>query len=90
MSQHFRQMHGVAEQLGQGKVLTETGTTAHTGLDVYAIQVLSDATFTTLTENGHANTDAMTGFAIPAGITLYGEFTAFTLTLGKVRAYCVS
>jgi hypothetical protein len=29
----------------------------------------------------------MTGFAIPAGVTLFGNFTAITLTSGKIRIY---
>lgn len=29
----------------------------------------------------------MTGFVIPAGTTLLGDFTAFTLASGKVRGY---
>lgn len=68
-------------------VVVETGTDAVIG-KFYAIQVLSDATFSTLTENGSSG-DVMTGFAIPAGTVIYNGLgiTAFTLTSGKVRAY---
>jgi hypothetical protein len=68
-------------------VVVETGTDAVTG-KFYAIQVLSDATFSAFTENG-ASGDVMTGFAIPAGTVIYNGLgiTAFTLTSGKVRAY---
>jgi hypothetical protein len=68
-------------------VVVETGTDAVTG-KFYAIQVLSDATFSAFTENGKTG-DVMTGFAIPAGTVIYNGLgiTAFTLTSGKVRAY---
>ena len=68
-------------------VVVETGATAVTG-KFYAIQVLSDATFSAFTENGKTG-DVMTGFAIPAGTVIYNGLgiTAFTLTSGKVRAY---
>lgn len=68
-------------------VVTESGTTSVTG-DFYAIQVLVAATFTTFTENA-ASGDAMTGFAVPAGTTLYNGkgITAFTMSSGTVRAY---
>ena len=70
---------------GQNGVVTETGTTAVTG-DFYAIQILADAVFSTFTERNGSG-DAMTGFTISAGQTLFGSITAFTLTSGKVRAY---
>lgn len=71
---------------GSGGVVVETGTTAVTGINAYAIQVLADANFSSLTEVGSTG-DAMTGFVIPAGVTIFGNFTAFTLASGKVRAY---
>lgn len=73
-------------EFGQRGVIVETGTTALTGLDAYAIQLLADTTFATLTEDNRAG-DAMTGFAIPAGMILYGNFRAVTLTSGAVRIY---
>jgi hypothetical protein len=72
--------------LGQGGTVVETGTTALTGLNVYAIQMLADTVFSTLTDAG-ASGDAMTGFTMLAGTIIYGEFTAITLTSGKIRAY---
>lgn len=74
---------GVADY-GQNGVVVETGTDAVTG-DFYAIQILETATFSTLTEANKTG-DAMTGFAISPTV-IYGNFTAFTLTSGKVRAY---
>lgn len=73
-------------EFGQRGVIIETGTTALTGLDAYAIQLLADTTFATLTEDNRTG-DAMTGFAIPAGMILYGNFRAMTLTSGAVRIY---
>jgi hypothetical protein len=73
-------------EFGQRGVIVETGDTALTSLDAYAIQLLEDTTFSTLTESNKTGDD-MTGFAIPAGVTLFGNFTAITLTSGKVRIY---
>lgn len=73
-------------EFGQRGVIVETGTTALTGLDAYAIQLLADTTFATLTEDNRTG-DAMTGFSIPAGMIIYGNFRAVTLTSGAVRIY---
>lgn len=72
---------------GGNGVVVESGTTAITG-DFCEIVVLAEATFSAFTENG-ASGDAMTGFAIPAGVSIKNGLgiTAFTLTSGKVRAY---
>jgi hypothetical protein len=70
---------------GQDGVQVTTNTTAVTG-NFVAIQVLEDATFSALTETG-ATGQAMTGFVIPAGMTIFGRFTGYTLASGKVRAY---
>jgi|688.fasta_scaffold10358_9 hypothetical protein len=71
-------------EFGQRGVTVETGTTAVTG-GFYAIQILETANFALLTE-GQKTGDAMTGFDIDPTV-IYGDFTAFTLTSGKVRAY---
>jgi len=65
--------------------VTETGTTAITGQfsEIHCITASTFSTLTDLTGTG----DAATGFAYPAGFILYGNFTAFTLTSGFVRAY---
>lgn len=70
---------------GENGSVTETGTTAITG-DFEAIQMLEDSVFSLLTDSVGSG-DAMTGFSISAGQIIYGKFTAFTLTSGKVRAY---
>lgn len=74
------------QQLGEAGVIYETGTTALTGLDVFKITTLTATTFAILT-NSLATGDAITGIAIPAGVDLYGKFTACTLTSGAVALY---
>ena len=66
-------------------VVNETGTTAITGR-FCALQCLADTVFATLTES-NATGDALTAITISSGTILFGDFTAFTLTSGKVRAY---
>ena len=70
---------------GQAGVTVTTNTNAVTG-SFTAIQVLEDATFSAFAETGAAG-QSMTGFVIPAGVTLFGRITGYTLTSGKVRAY---
>ena len=50
------------------------------------ITITENATFTLLTD---ANRDgsAVTGITFPAGITIYGNFTAITLAGGSCIAY---
>ena len=74
------------QSFGLAGSINETGTTAVTGVDVCSIVCLTATTFATLTDT-LATGDALTGIALPAGTTLYGKFTAFTLTSGAVRAY---
>lgn len=71
---------------GQRGVINETGTTAVTGIDCFAIQILTNAVFSSLTDD-QATGDAITGITLTAGTVLFGNFTAFTLTSGAVRAY---
>lgn len=74
---------------GENGVTVTTNTSsvlAPAGGSFTAIQVLEDATFSAFTEIGAAG-QAMTGFVVPAGITLFGRITGYTLTSGKVRAY---
>lgn len=64
-----------------------TVTTDNTGLDVVAITVLEEAT---LSGNGIVTTtgdDLVSGTVIPAGVTIYGDFTSIHLSAGKVIAY---
>jgi hypothetical protein len=84
MSGYIQQNPAGVAHFGQNGVVVETGTDAITG-SFYAIQILESANFSTLTE-GNKTGDAMTGFSISPTV-LYGNFTAFTLASGKVRAY---
>jgi hypothetical protein len=71
---------------GQRGTINETGTTAVTGIEAFAIQILTDAVFSALTD-ASASGDAITGITLTAGTVIYGNFTAFTLTSGAARAY---
>lgn len=83
----YRYTTGAAIQESMGKFgsVVETGTTAITGA-FCAIQMIEDTVFSTLT-SGNWQGDAATGVTFTAGTTIYGEFSAFTLTSGKVIAY---
>lgn len=70
--------------LGQGGATVETGTTAVTGTFA-AIQFVEGGAFSALTSNYDG--DAFTGVTLAAGTIIYGRFTAFTLSSGKVIAY---
>ena len=67
-----------------------SSTTVTTG-NFESISIVADAVFTTLTDSTAAGYtvagDAKTGVTFPAGMTLHGLFTAFTLTSGTVIAY---
>jgi hypothetical protein len=71
--------------IGTFGAVNETGTTPVSG-QFDAIQILNDTVFAALEETDSGG-DAPTGITIPAGLTLYGRFTGFTLTSGAVRAY---
>lgn len=70
--------------LGSNGALIVTGTGANTG-EWYAIQVIEDAAFSALT--GFQLQGTWTGVTFAAGTIIYGRFTAFTLSSGKVVAY---
>lgn len=81
--------------LGQAGAIVETSTTAITGKSIVAFQMLEDTVFTALTPSdttngygvGSYNGDTLGSVTIPAGMTIYGHWTAFTLASGKVIAY---
>ena len=81
--------------LGQSGCLFEDGTTAISGKEIIAIQFISDSTFTTLTPESasYVGTAGGNGDAIdssnsfPAGVVIFGRWTAFTLASGSVIAY---
>ena len=87
------------QSFGQAGATFEAGTggygVAHVG-EYCALLIISDATFTTLTwpelntKDGVAVTptaDVITGVVIPAGVTIYGQISAFTISAGAVLAY---
>ena len=81
--------------LGQNGCLFEDGIYAITGKSIVAIQFISDSTFTTLTPSSSAyvgtaggNGDAIdSSNTFPAGVVIFGSWTAFTLASGSVIAY---
>ena len=64
------------------------GTGATTG-EWSAIQAVTDTKFHTLTGNvtGLANTTLGSAITVPAGLTIFGAFTAIQLHSGSVIAY---
>lgn len=80
----YKGSESLTAQFGQNGVVNETGTTAVTGV-FCAIQILETSNFSLLTES-ESTGDALTGRNLNPQI-LFGQFTAFTLTTGAVRAY---
>ena len=81
--------------LEQGGSIFEDGTTVRSGKKIVAIQFVEDSTFTTLTSNGTSfiatgsgsGNDIDTSNTFPQGMTIFGQWTAFTLASGTVIAY---
>jgi len=81
--------------LGQMGAIFEVGTTVVSSKKIIAIQFVDDSTFTTLTPSSSefigtasGNGDAITSsHTFPAGLTIYGQWTAFTLASGIIIAY---
>jgi hypothetical protein len=74
-----------APSLGLNGSTLFTDTTARTG-SWFAITVIADAVFTLLTDATRGGT-ALAADTFPAGVTIYGQFTAITLASGKIIAY---
>ena len=53
----------------------------------FRITTVTATVFSTLTGNITSNSDTMTGVSFPAGMTIYGDYTAITLTSGSILAY---
>jgi hypothetical protein len=61
---------------------------AATGQCFFAIHVLTEAVFTTMTPTTTAPiTGTITGVTLPAGTDLFGKFTVLTLASGSIIAY---
>ena len=71
--------------LGQRGFVYVGDTTATPG-NFAAIQILADAVFFSLTAL-YSTVGGLAGITLSAGTVIYGPFTAFTLTSGKVIAY---
>ena len=70
--------------LGQkGLRAIKTGGTGTAGEHYRAITVLADAVISTTADAG----DSLSSVTIPAGVTVYGLFSAVTVTSGEVLAY---
>jgi hypothetical protein len=71
------------DQVGVAGGAVYSDTSVRNGLQVTAIQVISDAVFTTLT----GNLTGFSGVTFPAGTVIRGYFTAITLASGTIIAY---
>jgi hypothetical protein len=70
--------------LGQGGAVYVTDT-AQTDGNFGAIQAVADTVFSALIAGNWEGTT--TDLPLPAGATIFGNFTSFTLTSGKIVAY---
>ena len=78
---------GVQNALGAYGFTFIDDTTATTG-EWFAVQIVSDAVFATLTADGEAViTGTITSQTFPAGMIIYCSCKAITLTSGVVIAY---
>ena len=87
MAKFFRDSAFNQQSFGAAGFKHITVTTDVTGLDVVAITILEEAT---VGANGIVTStgdDLASGTTIPAGLTIYGDFTSIHLSAGKVIAY---
>ena len=82
--------------LGQAGAIFESGTTVISSKKIVAIQFLEDTLFTVLTPStsdfigtsgGSGDNISDTDDTFPQGMTIFGQWTAFTLADGTVIAY---
>ena len=73
------------EALGKGGAVYENGTDAVSG-NFGCITALEDSVFSALTASNWTG-DSTASLPLKAGVTIFGRFTAFTLSSGKVVAY---
>jgi len=82
--------------LGQVGSILETGNTAVSGKEIVAITFLEDTIFSVLTPesgtslyigNSNNNGDSTASVTFPQGVTIFGRWSAFTLSSGSVVAY---
>jgi len=78
------------EALGKYGAEIITNSNSATAKNYCAITMLEDTIFATLSANNWAigsNGSAIIGTVYPKGLTIFGVFTAVTLTSGKVLCY---
>lgn len=77
--------------LGQYGVRYKTTGQSESAVTCGAIQALEASTLSVTTTNWNEATSAVpvafSSIPVPAGVTIFGNFTAFTVTTGKVLAY---
>ena len=82
--------------LGHAGSILETGTSAVSGKEIVAITFLEDSVFSVLTPesgtnlyigNSNNNGDSTASVTFPQGVTIFGRWSAFTLSSGSVVAY---
>ena len=74
------------EQLGQQNGIEVFTTTAQTGKDFYAIYFVQESVISAITMANTTGASALVT-TVPAGMTLFGNTTAITLTSGLAIGY---
>lgn len=87
MAKFFRDSAVSQQTFGAAGFKHITGTLDNTGLDVVAITVLEEATVGTAGIVTTTGDNLANGTVLPAGLTIYGDFTSIQLSAGKVIAY---
>jgi hypothetical protein len=79
------------QSFGQNGFNVVTGTAAQTGnysaITIVTDTVVASITATNIQLNGSESATALSGVTLPAGTTIFGKITGFTLTSGSVIAY---
>ena len=79
------------QSFGQNGFNVVTGTAAQTGnysaITIVPDTVVASITATNIQLNGSESATALSGVTLPAGTTIFGKITGFTLTSGSVIAY---
>lgn len=79
------------QSFGQNGFNVVTGTAAQTGnysaITIVTDTVVASITATNIQKNGSESPTALSGVTLPAGTTIFGNITGFTLTSGSVIAY---
>lgn len=74
------------ERLGKAGAVYKTAAGALSGGPWCAIQAVATAVVS-VTSGNWTNSDASTAVPVPAGVTIYGDFSAISLTSGEIIAY---